>query len=212
MGMTGLCYNRTIWRCNIKRLINKKDKTDFFFLNENTTYGNIMQNAITYHKGILPKLINWINKLNEGLIKPVSVDSTKLYKRYELEFPIYSDIFSFDKQTKNYFYYYNIDLLKTAILSNKEKQAIVKHVQNYISVLTADLLALLNVFHHFNDSSMFIDYVNKIGANHSTKKYVNDVYLNHNHFLLNHYFQVLTILNEKEKAEELKRTSAKFKK
>ena len=37
-GFEGLCYQRTIWRCHIKRLVNQKNKNDYLFLSENTTY------------------------------------------------------------------------------------------------------------------------------------------------------------------------------
>lgn len=37
-GFEGLCYQRTIWRCHIKRLVNQKNKNDYLFLTENTTY------------------------------------------------------------------------------------------------------------------------------------------------------------------------------
>lgn len=47
IGFDGLCYQRCIWRCNIKRLINEENKSDYLFLAENTTYRN--QNSIDYN-------------------------------------------------------------------------------------------------------------------------------------------------------------------
>lgn len=38
MELIGLCYERCIWRCNIKRLVNKENNNDYLFLAENITY------------------------------------------------------------------------------------------------------------------------------------------------------------------------------
>lgn len=38
VGINGLCFQRCIWRCHIKRLINENDKDDYLFLAENSTY------------------------------------------------------------------------------------------------------------------------------------------------------------------------------
>ena len=51
-----------------------------------------MQNAITYHKQLLPILNNWLFNLNTKIFK--SFLPNQLLKNYSLEYFMFSDIFS----------------------------------------------------------------------------------------------------------------------
>jgi len=64
VSFEGLCYQRTIWRCSIKRCDNENIP---IYYSENITYGNIMNLPITYEYKLLQKINTWlynINKLN----------------------------------------------------------------------------------------------------------------------------------------------------
>ena len=49
-------------------MINENDSSDYLFVSENTTYGNIMQSALTYHLELLKILNKWLYNLNTSII------------------------------------------------------------------------------------------------------------------------------------------------
>jgi hypothetical protein len=158
-GIDGLCYERCIWRCNIKRLINENDKSDYLFLAENLTYGTIIQASLTYYSNILKKLNDWLYNLNKTLIKEFV--PTELIKTYIFEYDMYSDIFYLEKTKKYALTFYNTNLLETILptLTSKEKYKIRKNCNKNIELLTYDVLALLNVFKHFIENEDAVQYI-----------------------------------------------------
>jgi hypothetical protein len=140
-------------------MINESDNNDYLFVCENTTYGNIMQSALTYHLDLLKILNKWLYTLNSSIVK--SFQQENLIKTYVFEYPMYSDIFYTYKSKKHTLTLYNIDLLKniSPILSYTEKTKIIKNCQINIELLTYDILALLNVFKHFQENTESIEYI-----------------------------------------------------
>ena len=157
--------------------------------------GNIMQNAITYHKQLLPILNNWLFNLNTKIFK--SFLPNQLLKNYSLEYFMFSDIFSNEKRNEYILTYYNINLLKLIYptLTKYQKSKIKKNILNNISLLTADILALLNVFHHFSESESGKFYVLLIGKKFDNKKYINEIYFNYKHFFLYNLYEALNVIN-----------------
>lgn len=142
-------------------MINEKDNSDYLFVSENTTYGNIIQSALTYHLHLLKILNKWIYQLNNSIYK--SFNSDNLIKTYILEYPMYSDIFYTTKSKKYALTLYNIDLIKNikSMLSFQEKNKIIKNCKRNIELLTYDILALLNVFKHFQEDRNSIEYITR---------------------------------------------------
>lgn len=156
--MNGLCYQRTIWRCNIKRLVNQKNINDYLFLAENTTYGNKSQSSITYQNKLFISLNNWLYQLNKSIILPFN--NHQLIKKYSFTEKMFSDIFCLEK-TKPTLTFYNLQLLQDIKdkLSDNNKQKIIKNCIKNIELLTYDILALLNIYKHFEDDSIAIKYL-----------------------------------------------------
>ena len=119
MVSTGLCYQRCIWRCNIKRLINQNDINDYLFLAETTTYGNTTQSAITYHKQLLKVLNDWVYKLNQTIFKKFK--DTEFIKTYCFEYKMFSDIFYLDKSKRYTLTLYNTKLLQRTVSKLTQK-------------------------------------------------------------------------------------------
>lgn len=159
IALIGLSYDRCIWRCNIKRLINENDKNDYLFLAENLTYGTIIQSSLTYYSEILKKLNTWIYNLNKNILKPFNFD--ELSKTYIFEYPMYSDIFYLEKNKNYSLTFYNLENIEKMLskISNKEKNKIRKICNKNIELLTYDLLALLNVFKHFMENNEALEYI-----------------------------------------------------
>ena len=157
--------------------------------------GNIMQNAITYNAQLLPILNEWLFKLNTHIFKTFLPN--QLLKNYSLEYLMFSDIFSNEKNASYILTYYNIDLLKKIypILTIKQRLKIKENVLHSISLLTSDILALLNVFHHFIESEDGKNYVLLNGKKFDNKKYINEIYFNYHHFFLYNLYEVLNIIN-----------------
>lgn len=159
--MIGLCFDRCIWRCNIKRLVNESDTSDYLFLAENLTYGNIIQTSLTYFSNLIKILNDWLYNLNLSIIKNLEQD--KLFKNYIFEYDMYSDIFYLQKIKKYNLPFYNLEYLKNNLinLTVKEKYKIRKICNKNIELLTYDILALLNVYKHFMEDQIAMDYINK---------------------------------------------------
>ena len=176
-------------------MINENDSSDYLFVSENTTYGNIMQSALTYHLELLKILNKWVYNLNTTIIN--GFNDTNLIKTYIFEYPMYSDIFYTTKSKKYTLTLYNIDLLKniSAILSFQEKTKILKNCQKNIELLTYDILALLNVFKHFQENQEGIDYIKQTGTSFDNKKYVYEKYLDNCNIWLTNYYTVIDILS-----------------
>lgn len=158
--------------------------------------GNIMQNAITYHKQLLPLLNEWLYKINNNIFQ--NFKSNELFKIYSLKYPVFSDIFCNKNNYKKYkLIYFNNELLKLKYLTfSKNKQIKLKKIiENLISLLTIDILALLNVFKHFEESEEGKNYKKLIKNNFDNKKYINDIYFNNHHFFLNNLYTALNIIN-----------------
>ena len=56
-------------------MINEKDNSDYLFVSENTTYGNIIQWRLTYHLHLLKILNKWIYQLNNSIYKSFNSDN-----------------------------------------------------------------------------------------------------------------------------------------
>jgi hypothetical protein len=178
-------------------MINENDKSDYLFLSENTTYGNTIQTAITYHKELLKILNTWIYNLNKSIIK--DFEPTSLIKKYIFEYKMYSDIFYLDRSKQQVLTLYNTKLLSDILpmLNESEKKKILKNCEKNIELLTYDLLALLNVFKHFTEDPDAINYVKKQGTNFDNKKYVFTEYLNKCNIWLTNYYKTKDLLNNK---------------
>lgn len=76
---------------------------------------------------------------------------------------MYSDIFYLQKIKKYNLPFYNLEYLKNNLinLTVKEKYKIRKICNKNIELLTYDILALLNVYKHFMEDQIAIDYINK---------------------------------------------------
>lgn len=137
----------------------KKTKLIIYLLARIQHIGNIMQSALTYHLQLLKLLNNWLYKLNKSIIKPFQKEN--LIKTYIFEYPMYSDIFYTYKSKKHALTLYNIELLKDihTLLVFQEKNKILKNCKLNIELLTYDILALLNVFKHFQEDKNSIEYI-----------------------------------------------------
>lgn len=156
--------------------------------------GNTVQSAITYHKELLKILNKWLYNLNTSII--TGFNDTNLIKTYIFEYAMYSDIFYNVKSKKYTLTFYNIELLKTLypLLSFQEKNKILKNCQSNIELLTYDILALLNVFKHFQEDKNAIDYIKQTGISFDNKKYVYEKYLDYCNIWLTNYYTVIDIL------------------
>lgn len=76
---------------------------------------------------------------------------------------MYSDIFYLQKIKKYNLPFYNLEYLKNNLinLTVKEKYKIRKICNKNIELLTYDILALLNVYKHFMEDQIAMDYINK---------------------------------------------------
>lgn len=154
-----------------------------------------MQSALTYHLNLLQILNNWIYELNQKIL--CEFDNETLIKNYIFEYTMYSDIFYLDKTKKSILTLYNIELLKTILptLSYTEKQKILQNCNRNIELLTYDVLALLNIFKHFQENSEAKKYVLTHGKDFDNKLYVFTEYFQTRNFFLQNYFEVKTIVN-----------------
>lgn len=131
-GYNGLAYNRCIWRCNILRY--NHTNTSYLYCAENTSYGTILHNIITYHTNLFKKLNNWLYNLNTTIIKKFNKKQpARLYINNEL---LFSDIF-YLKQPPYILKYYNIDFYKKYIkqCTLAEKRELKKQIQKQIQLL-----------------------------------------------------------------------------
>ena len=120
--------------------------------------GNKCQSAITYNNNIFKLLNEWIYDLNKQLLS-IS-NNNQLIKKYIFTEKMFSDIFCLEK-TKPMLIYYNEKLLEQTKqdLTKKNKQKIIKICIKNIELLTYDIIALLNVYKHFEDDSSAIKYL-----------------------------------------------------
>ena len=186
----GLCYNRCIWRCNILRY---NCNYEYVYCAENTSYGTILHNAIAYHTGLFKILNEFVSKINKNLIQEFQPNQiAKLYKNEHL---IFSDIF-YLKELPYVIKYYNIKLYKEKIktLSKSEKLELQQELEKQIELLTGDILAFLNVFHHFSENQQAIEYINTANTHLSNKQYINYKYFQEKHFFIKNTFDLYQIL------------------
>lgn len=157
--------------------------------------GNKIQSAITYNNKLFAILNDWLYQLNKSIILPFN--SKEIFKKYIFTEKMYSDIFCLEK-TKPTLTFYNIELLQKIKnkLTNKNIRKIIKQCNKNIELLTYDILALLNIYKHFNEDSSAIKYLKNKGTLFDNKTYIYELYLNKKHIWLENYFEVLDILKD----------------
>lgn len=177
----GLCYSRCFWRCSIKRLYNVKNLNEYLFIPQSTSYGTIMQNAISYNYKLFVYLNKYINQLNNTL--SISFDDTEIYKTFKIMYPMYSDMFTYINKNNQYKLYLFNNNINNITLYKKKK--LIEYAKYNIEVLTSDIIALLNVFKFFDE--------NKIQL--TKQQYINDIYFQKSSYILNNSYQLLNKLN-----------------
>lgn len=178
-GYRGLMYERSFWRCNIKRYVNKKNFNDYIFCSQHTSYGTIIQNIISYQNDLFNKINIFLKQLNNNLIHQKNQLIT-----YKLPYKVYSDLHSYNAQTqKKYIYYFNINEKK---LNQHKIKKLKKLIQFNEKLFTNDIIALLSVFGYFKNN---ISQQNK-------KQYILNYYLRNKHYILDNTFSLKDIINK----------------
>lgn len=140
---------------------------------------------------MLPSINEWLYKLNKELYKPFK--SNELTKKYIFEYDMYSDIF-YNGNTKDYsLLLYNTDKFDYNKLTKIEKINFTKKLNKQIKLLTYDVLALLNVYKHFEENAFAKKFIQEL----DNKLYVYQIYFNKNHIWLENYYKLLKKINNK---------------
>lgn len=182
-GYHGLMYQRSFWRCNIKRYVNKINYNDYIFCAQHTSYGTIIQNIITYQNDLFNKINLFLINLNNTI-----KHSNSQIIIYKLPYKIHSDLHSFNDQvSKTHIYYFNQQKIKNNFkkITKARKQKFIKLLEFNQKVFTNDIIALLSVFNHFSL---------QINTEEKKLQYVLNNYLNNKHYILNNTKKIKNII------------------
>lgn len=186
-GYHGLMYQRSFWRCNIKRYVNKLNYNDYIFCAQHTSYGTIIQNIITYQNDLFNKINLFLITLNNS----IKHNNSQLII-YKLPYKIHSDLHSFNDQvSKTHIYYFNQQKIKNNLkkYTKLRKEKIIKLLEFNQKLFTNDIIALLSVFNHFS---------NQYNTEEKKFQYVLNNYLNDKHYILNNTKNIKNIILNKK--------------
>lgn len=181
----GLMYQRCFWRCSIKRYINTKNYNNYLFCAQHTSYGTIIQNYITYKYQLFTKINQWLLKLNKKICK-----INQIIQIFKFPYNIYSDLHSFNQEVqKKNIYLFNINFKKLNNLSTYKINKIKQYINYNKKLFTNDLLALLSVFHYFQQNN-----IKNINTNQDKYNFILYKYILNKHYVLNNSIKTEKIL------------------
>ena len=174
----GLCYQRTIWRCSIKRM--NLDNNLSLFYSENLTYGNILNIPITYKYNLLKELNEYFYSYNEKTYSQIDWND-QFSKTFYVPYRIESSMFSV-ASTYTYRYslkIFNVEKIKKDYcqLSNAQRSRIIFYCAKMIELFTNDVISLMKIC---KDDNI------KVNINNNESNFIIDDYFN-KHFIIENY-------------------------